>query len=175
MVLPQSPAPRHSQEVTQQASRKPSSTQQRTPLRLSQKTSQPMEWTPTSTTAGGASQPAPPQLAELPVHYQANAQATRDCQYRQLSADASYGVTGSVPADWGKPHGSHRRRSSNDSPYQQRRGYRNARHRHTTTTHRRLMPQMDSQHAGHQQAQLCGLHNVQLAVHARRTKTTAVG
>ena len=102
MVLPQSPAPRHSQEVTQQASSIPSSTQQRTPLRLSQKTTQPMEWTPTSTTAGGASQPAPPQLAELPVHYQANAQATRDCQYRQLSADASYGVHGLSTSRLGK-------------------------------------------------------------------------
>ena len=83
VVLPQSPAPRHSQEVTQQAPFT-SSTQQRTPLRLSQKTTQPMEWTPTSTTVDGTSQPAPPQLAELPVN------TTHDCQYRQLSADAGY-------------------------------------------------------------------------------------
>ena len=54
VVLPQSPAPRHSEELTQQASSIPSSTQQRTSLRLSQKTTQPMEWTPTPITGNGA-------------------------------------------------------------------------------------------------------------------------
>ena len=90
-------------------------------------------------------------------------------------------VTGSVPANWGMPHGSHHRRSSTDSPYQQRRGCRHAaqpshttsrhaRHRHATTKHRRQMLQMGGQYPGpipNQQTQVRRLYVVKQTVFSR--------
>ena len=112
--------------------------------------------------------------------------ATHSRKRARPATDEHYCVSDSVSTDRGRPTVPHHRGSSTDSPYQPHRRcrhalrsshstLRHARHRHTTTTHLRQMPQMGSQHSSYQKAQVRGLHNVQLTVHARRTTTTAVG
>ena len=57
---------------------------------------------------------------------------TRSYHHGQPTVDC-YRVTGSVPANWGMPHGSLHRHCSTDSPYQQHRGCRHAVHPSHTT------------------------------------------
>ena len=158
--LPLSPtraaAARHSQEATQPAPNSPAPMQQDTPPRLSQRPTQPMEFTLTPTkdkgTAGKApprhsqetTQPSTSQLVDLYTRYREKLdneeELIRECtaQYQQTgkgqSTAPSYGQPiglgfspfGSVPADWGMPRGPRRRHFSTDSPYQQYRGCRYA-------------------------------------------------